>query len=233
MRFDNPSRKLFHSIFISSVLALAILISLSQFAYAQSGGIGVGNDGPSFTEISIEEVDEVIFVDVIVRDLNGWNDIFSINVTVFDEQGGIINRVNFTQYANLTTDVLFGQFNQDKRYGDYLNGEFSTSTYVEISPWNPENTLVPIGLSVRFAYNKFAGDSITIICTDMGEIPLSCEHSGPFSAEYTPPPSFGDNVAIPISLSSAIAAAGALFMVYRRFKNNKLARAVESSERGK
>ena len=232
MRFDNLSRKLMQSIFISSVLVLAILIMLPHFTSAQSG-IGVDNDGPSFTEISIVEVDDVIFVDVIVRDLNGWNNIYSINVTVYDEQSRIISRVNFTQYANLTTDILFAQFNQDKRYGEYLNGEFSTSTYVEISPWNPDNTVIPIGLSVRFAYNKFAGNTIEILCTDKAENPLSCDYSGPFSAEYTPPSVFGDNVAIPISLSGVIAALGALFMAYRRFKNNKLARAVEASERGK
>ncbi len=225
---DNLSRKLFHSIFISLVIALAILIMLPQLASAQ---IGVDNDGPSFTEISIEEVDEVIFVTVIVRDLNGFNNIFSVDVTVFDEYDGVITRVNFSQYSEFNSTTYFPRFTQEE--GQHLNSDYSTSAPIAIAPWNPEHADTEIGLEVIFAFDKFAGDSITILCTDMGEIPLTCEHSGPFSAKYTPPPVFGDNLAIPISLSSAIAAAGAIFMVYRRFKNNKLARAVEVSERGK
>ena len=176
------------------------------------------------------EVDEVIYVTVIVRDLNGFNNIFSVNVVVFDEQDRIISSVNFSQYSEFNGTTYFPRFAQEE--GQYLNSDYSTSAPVPIAPWNYENTDTEIGLQVVFAFNKFAGDSISIVCTDMGEIPLSCEHSGPFSAEYTPPPAF-DDVAIPISLSTAIATAGALFMVYRRFKNNKLARAVESSERGK
>ncbi len=227
MRFDNLSRKIFHSIFISSVIALAILVSLSQFASAQ---IGVDNDGPSFTKITIVEVDEVIFVSVIVRDLNGFNNIFSVNVAVFDERNEVISRVNFSQYSEFNSTTYFPRFSQEE--GQYFNSEYSTSSPVPIAPWNPENTETEIGLEVIFAFDKFAGDSIIILCMDMGEIPLTCEHSGPFSADYTPPPKF-DDVAIPISLSTVIATSGALFMVYRRFKNNKLARAVEASERGK
>ena len=227
LEFKIPSRKILHSLFITSVLMLAILISLSQFASAQ---IGVDNDGPSFTEISIEEVDEVIFVTVGVRDLNGFSNIFSINVTIYDEHGGIISRVNFSQYSSFDSSTYFPRFTQEE--GQYLNSDYSTSAPVPIAPWNYENTDTEIGLNAVFAFDKFAGDSITIVCTDMGEIPLRCMHSGPFSAEYTPPPKF-DDVTIPISLSSGIAAAGAIFMVYRRFKNNQLARAVEASERGK
>ena len=229
MRFDNPSRKIFHSIFISSIIALAILLSLSQFA---SADIGVDNDGPSFTKISIVEVDEVIFVTVVVRDLNGFNDIFSVNVTVYDDLGGIINRVNFSQYSNFNSSSYFPRFTQEE--GQHLSIDYSTSKPVEIAPWTvPDNADKDIGLEVTFAFNKFAGESITIVCTDMGEIPLTCEHSGPFSAEYTPPPVFGDDVTIPISLSAIIAAVGAFIMVNRRYNNNKLARAVEASERGK
>ncbi len=211
---------------IASVLTLTLLIFFSQLASAQ---IGVDNDGPSFTDITIMETDELIFVNVGVRDLNGWTDIFAVNVTIYDDQNRIISQVNFTQYSNLTTDIMFSYFNQTE--GDNLNQEFSTHTYVEIAPWNPDNAIAPIGLRVTFAFDKFAGDHIYIVCTDRGENPLSCEHSGPFSAEYIPPPKF-DDVAIPITLSSVVATGGALFMAYRRFKNNQLARAVETNEGG-
>jgi hypothetical protein len=212
---------------IGSVLALSIMIFLSQFAAAQ---IGVDNDGPSFTEISIKEVDEVIYVTVGVRDLNGFSNIFSVNVTVYDEVGGVISRVNFSQYSSFNSSTYFPKFTQEE--GQYLNSVYSTSTPVPIAPWNYENTETEIGLLVVFAFEKFAGNSITIVCTDMGAVPLSCEHAGPFSAEYTPPPKFG-SVAIPISLSAIIAGGSAMFMVHRRLKNNQLARAVEATQRGK
>ena len=229
MRFDVPLWRRNASFMLVSVLTLALLLTISQIASAQ-GGVGVDNDGPSFTDIVIEEVDEVIFVDVGVRDLNGWSNIFSINVTVYDDQSRIICQVNFTQYDSLTSDTMLPQYEQV--VGSYLNRESSTYTYMEIAPWNPDNTEVPIGLNVIFGFNKFAGDSITIVCMDKADAPLTCEYSGPFSADFTPPPAF-DDVAIPISLSAVIAAGGALFMIYRRMKNNQLARAVESNTRGK
>ena len=227
MRFDVPSWKRNASFMLVSVLTLALLLTISQIASAQ---VGVDNDGPSFTDIVIEEVDDVIFVEVCVRDLNGWSNIFSINVTVYDDQSRIICQVNFTQYDSLASETMIRQF--DQVVGSYLNSEMSTSVPVEIAPWNPDNTEVPIGLNVIFGFNKFAGDSITIVCMDKADAPLTCEYSGPFSADFTPPPAF-DDVAIPISLSAVIAAGGALFMIYRRMKNNQLARAVESNTRGK
>ena len=230
MRLDVPLKGRTTTFMLVTVIALAFLIFLSHIASAQ---VGVFNTPPAFTDITIEEVEDVIYVDVGIRDLNGWTSIFAVNVTVYDEQSRIINKVNFTLYNNLTSEVLFGQFNQDKRYGEHLNGDSSTFTYLEISPWNPDHADGPVGLNVRFAYNKFAGDSIEILCMDKAEIPLTCEYSGPFSAEFTPPPSFGDNVAIPISLSAVIASGGALFMIYKRMKTNQLARAVESKARGK
>ena len=217
-----PSLK--HSTLFISVLVLAI--ALSQTATAQ---VGVSNDGPSFTDINIEEVENVIYIDVGVRDLNGWSNIFAINVTVYDEQSRIISQVNFTQYESLQSDTMLPQYEQIA--GSYLNRELSTYSYVNIAPWNPENTEVPIGLNVVFAFDKFAGHSIEIVCMDKADIPLSCDYHGPFSAEFIPPPEF-ENVAIPITISTIVAGGGAAFMAYRRHKNNQLARAVESSARG-
>ena len=125
MGFNNPSNRLLSFMVIGSVLALSIMIFLSQFAAAQ---IGVDNDGPSFTEISIKEVDEVIYVTVGVRDLNGFSNIFSVNVTVYDEVGGVISRVNFSQYSSFNSSTYFPKFTQEE--GQYLNSVYSTSTPV-------------------------------------------------------------------------------------------------------
>ena len=145
------SNKKSASIMIAS--ALVLLLFFSQIASAQ---VGVLNTPPSFTEITIEEVEDVIYVDVGVLDINGWTSIYSVNVTVYDDQARIISRVNFTLYNNMTSEVLFGQFNQDRRYGEYLNGDSSTFTYVEIAPWNTDHANGPVGLDVRFAYNNIS-----------------------------------------------------------------------------
>lgn len=227
LRFKFPSKGLV-SLVLISVIIMGAVFPFMQTAVAQ---IGVDNDGPSFTDISIVETGDLIHVNVGIRDLNGWDNIFAVVVTVYGKQNNIISQVNYSQYASYSSDTLIPQWTQVQ--GDYLNRDESRLEAVMVWPWNPQNTQNPIGLNLTFGYNKFAGNNITIVCTDKGSVPLSCEYSGPFSAEFTPPPAFGDNVAIPISLSGIVAALGGLFMSYRRHKNNQLARAVEASERGK
>jgi hypothetical protein len=210
---------------VTFTLVLMISISLSGITQAQQGGIGVDNDGPSFLDISIIETDDFTFVNVEVRDLNGWNDLFSINVTVLDNQDRPISSVSYMQYTSLSsTSVATILWNQTA--GNYLDRTQSTWTPIPVAPWNPDNAIVEIGLRASFAFQKFSGQSIKILAMDRGQ--LTCEYNGPFSAEYTPAPVF-DDVVIPIGLSSIIAGVAAIFMVYRRFNNNKLARAVEAS----
>ncbi len=210
---------------LTFTLIFLFSILLSGNTLAQQGGIGVDNDGPSFLDISIIETDDFTFVNVEVRDLNGWNDLFSINVTVLDNQDRPISSVSYMQYTSLSsTSVATILWNQTA--GNYLDRTQSTWTPIPVAPWNPGNAIVEIGLRASFAFQKFSGQSIRILAMDRGQ--LTCEYNGPFSAEYTPAPVF-DNVAIPIGLSSVIAGVAAIFMVYRRFSNNKLARAVEAS----
>ncbi len=216
--------------FIRCLFALtftAILIfNIGSSHVLGQGSIGVDNDGPSFLDIAIEETDVYKYVDVEVRDLNGWNDIFSINITIMGNSDNILSQVCYMQYPNLTsTSVAAIIWNET--VGNYLVAGESGWTPMPVAPWNPDNAEREIGLRVIFAFNKFSGDTVNILVMDKGQ--LTCEYNGPFSAEYTPAPEW-ENVAIPISLSTMIAVAVAGFMVYRRFKNNKLARAVESSQ---
>ncbi|MBA3045359.1 MAG: hypothetical protein KKH41_08575 [Candidatus Thermoplasmatota archaeon] len=204
---------------------LVFLVVQAGTSRAQQGGIGVDNDGPSFIDISLTETDDFTYVNVEVKDLNGWNDIFSINVTIMDNQDRPISRVSYMQYSSLgSTSVATILWNQTA--GDYLDTTRSTWIPLPVAPWNPDNAVVEIGLRVSFAFHKFSGYSINILAMDRGQ--LTCEYNGPFSAEYTPAPVFSD-VVIPISLSSFIGIGGAGFMVYRRHSNNKLAKAVEAS----
>ncbi len=216
--------------FVGSLFALVFIVSLiASLGYPTvmaQGIIGVENDPPSFIGLTIEETELYKYVDVQVRDLNGWNDIFSINVTVMGSSGNIISQVCYMQYPNLaSTSVAAIIWNET--VGDYLvEPPESAWTTMPVSQWNPEYAAMDIGLRVIFAFSKFSGDTVNILVMDKGQ--LTCEVNTVFSSEYTPAPKWR-NVAIPISLSSIIAVGAAGFMVYRRFKNNKLARAVEAS----
>lgn len=217
--------------FIRGVPALIVCILLavslqSCIASAQQGGFGVLNDGPSYLDISILEDETYKSVSVEIRDLNGWNDIFSVNITVLDSQNRALSQVSYSLYPNLNETTVVVP-NWDETAGTYfVEGESGWASF-EVVPWTvPENAVMNIGLRVNFTFQKFSGDRILILTTDRGE--LTCAYDGPFSAEYTPAPVW-DNVAVPITLSTTVATTGAVFLAYRRFKNNKLARAVEAS----
>jgi hypothetical protein len=222
MRFSPRFKRGLSLFMISLLLVVCLQAGLSS---AQQGGIGVDNDGPSFMNTAIIETDTVNFVNVEIRDLNGYYDIFSINVTIFDNQGGILSQVCYMQYPNLvSTSVMAIIWNET--VGNYLDETQSTWLPIPVAPWNPENNDVEIGLRVSFAFQKFSGNNITILGMDKDL--FTCEQTSPFSAEYTPAPAW-ENVAVPISLSTFVAVGAAGFMAYRRFKNNKLARKVEAS----
>ena len=212
---------------VSMFMAILLMtLSLaSGFSSAQQGGIGVDNDGPSYIDIALVETDALNYVNVEVRDLNGWNDIFSINVTITGNQNEIISQVCYMLYPNLgSTSVAAIIWNET--VGNYLVETQSTWVPIPVAPWNPDNAVMEIGLRVSFALQKFSGQNVNILAMDKGQ--LTCEYNGPFSAEYTPAPTF-ENVAVPISLSAIVAVLAAALLVFRRFKNNKLARAVEAS----
>ncbi len=218
------------------VLFLSLSTVVSFYAEGQGSQIGVSNDGPSFISVSIEDDNDLIYIYVSLRDLNGWDDIYVVNVTVFDDQGGPISQVIYRQYRDLSDDTPAIEWEEIE--GGYLSREHSTWDPVMIAPWNPENTEKQIGLDIRFGLESFSGDRITITAWDRGtEDPLtgergnllSCSYDGPFSADFTPTPMVR-NYVIPLGLSLIIATIGAIFMTWNRYKNNKLARAVEAVE---
>ena len=218
--------------FIRSLSALAftavLILGILPTALAQqgnTGGIGVDNDGPSFIDVSITEDNYYKYVDVQVRDLNGWNDIFSVNVTIMGTGESILSQVCYMQYPSLSSTTV-ATIIWNRTAGDQFVEAASGWALLAVPPWNPDNAVMEIGLRVSFAFNKFSGDKVNIFVMDKGM--LTCEVDVPFSAEYIPAPEW-ENVAIPISLSTIVAVAAAGFMAYRRFKNNKLAKAVEAS----
>jgi hypothetical protein len=142
-----------------------------------------------------------------------------------DNQDRPIAQVIYRQYSEPTAATPVIQW--EELVGEHLNREQSSWAAVPIYPWNPENTPKEIGLNVSFAFNQFPGDRISVITLDKGL--FSCEHIGPFSAEFTAPPIIG-NYVIPIGLSFIIAVLASSVMTLRRHYSNKLAKAVESKE---
>lgn len=228
MRVSVPCRKNIKSLSVLVFVALIVALTIgSGFVKSQGqGAVGVANDGPSFVNIEIEEVSDIIFVHIALRDLNGWDDIYLVNVTVMDNLKRPISQVIYRQYRDpaATTPVI----EWEEIVGDQLITEQSSWQAVEVFPWTiPDVSLKEIGLNVSFAFTTFPGDTISIVAWDKGL--LNCESLGPFSAEFEPAPLM-DSYVVPLSASLLIALASAAFMTLRRHYSNKLAKAIESKE---
>jgi hypothetical protein len=182
----------------------------------------------------VEDTD-IIFVHVALRDLNGWDNIFLVNVTVMDAADHPISQVIYRQYRNPTDTTPVIEW--DEIEGTNLNRDEISWRAVEIYPWNPDYVKL-IGLNVSFAFTSFPGDTISVIAMDKGTFDevsgqnvnfLSCEYHGPFSAEFAQPP-IVSNYVVPLSISIFLALAVAAFMTLRRHYSNKLAKAIETKE---
>jgi len=237
MRVNVPCRKKIRSLvlLLTTAMLIAVIANADIVSSQGTGGVGVGNDGPSFVSIEVEEDTDIIFVHVALRDLNGWDNIFLVNVTVMDSGGRPISQVIYRQYRNpnATTPAI----EWEEIEGSHLNRAQSSWQAVGIYPWNPDYTTL-IGLNVSFAFNSFPGDQISVIALDKGVYDpltgqnvnfLSCDYLGPFSAEFTAPPIIS-NYVVPLSISLFIALAVAAFLTLRRHYSNKLAKAIETKE---
>lgn len=220
------------------VLIAVLLLSTVIFSapVKSQGGVGVLNDGPTFVDISVEEEDEKIYVHVVLRDLNGWTNIYLVNVTVFDNLDNPISQVIYRQYGSPSDNTPVIQWEEIE--GELLIREESNWNVTEMYPWVvPDYAVENVGLDVTFIYTSFPGDHISIIALDKGETNatgvqvklLNCTYEGPFSAEFTPPPMI-ENFIIPLSVSLIIAAAAAVILTWRRYYSNKIAKAIEAKE---
>jgi len=233
MRLGRKSQ----SLLLVTALVLSFLAYQSGLVSSQ-GSVGVDNDGPSFTNVTIEENHDHIYVHVSLRDLNGWDDIYLVNLTIRDSNGRAISHVVYRQYSapsEVTPVIEWVELE-----GDYLDRDYSVWEAVPVYPWNPWAAKY-IGLNVTFAFNSFPGETISIVGMDKGERLdptdttnertnlLSCEFEGPFSAEFTAPP-IVENYVIPIAISFIVAVVGASIMTVRRHYSNKLAKTIEARE---
>ncbi len=225
---------------IVAVILLSFL-SMQSPRVSSQGSVGVDNDGPSFINVSVVDDVDRIFVHVALRDLNGWDDIYLVNLTVLDDRNRPISQVLYRQYASPSEVTPVIEWVEIE--GSYLDREYSVWEAVPVYPWNPWAAKY-IGLNVTFAFQSFPGERITIVALDKGERvdPLdqtnerknlvSCEFESPFSADYTPR-ALVSNFVVPLALSLIIAMVAAVIMTVRRFYNNKLAKAIEAKEAAK
>ncbi len=215
-----------NSIAVGKIFAFLIVFSLTLVMIPEAvdaqAGVGVSNDPPAMVDIFVDDHNGLIMVHVSLKDLNGWSDIYNITLVVLDGNGNEICNVTYKQYTDLDATIAVIDWVQTK--GDYLDEDNSGYLPVEIDEWE-ENSIDAVGLNVSFALIPFSGDIIKINAYDMKE--ARCGYEGPFSADYEIPPYFGDDVVVPIGISFMTAIIGAFFIVYRRMKNNKLARLIE------
>ena len=238
MRVSVRCKRRIMGITLVIAVALVCTLVLSSFNVVSQSDVGVLNAGPSFVDLEIEEDGDLIYVHVALRDLNGWDNIYLVNVTIMDDRSRPISQVIYRQYANPTATTPVIEW--EEIVGGQLAREQSSWQAVEIEPWLSTTTSSqkPVGLNVSFAYQSFPGDRISVICLDKGTYNpdidqnvnlLSCEHLGPFSAEFDPAPMI-ENYIVPLSASLFIALASAAFMTLRRHYSNKLAKAIETKE---
>lgn len=163
------------------VIILILVLSLPMSHNALGQGVGVANDTPSFDHISIVRNNGLVYVSMIVKDLNGWEDIYNITLTITDKSGEIVSEIVYSQYSNLTATSPSVEWHE--LTGTYLNRELSDWEPREISPWNPENAVTPVGLDVSFVLGDVSGDYIIIKVMNrpiLNSPESSCEHVGPF-----------------------------------------------------
>ena len=149
----------FAALFIASIIACTFL------AMPVPGQVSVANDGPSFVDISIEDIGDMVKVEVLIRDLNGWEDIDTVTLKVLDTHGAEISHIVLEMHYSHDPYIL--QIRFEELTGSYLNLEETECTYAEIPPWNPDNTDIPIGLDVEFVLLPLEGDTIFIEVADM------------------------------------------------------------------
>ncbi len=212
--------------FIKRIFVFLIITSLAfvYIAPGTNGDIGVSNDPPSWVDIFVDDHNGMIMVHVSLKDLNGWNDIYNVTLVVLDGHGDEICNITYKQYNSL--DSTIAVIDWVENVGSYWNEDESYYEPVDIAPWNPDNAIDSVGLNVTFALYPFSGEVIKIDAYDMRE--ARCGYQGPFSADYEIAPVWdGEDVVIPIGISAICALIGALFIVMKRMKSNKMARLIE------
>jgi len=223
MGLRNSLRIILSVFFATLFIFMAIQAGITS-AQEGTGGFGVEGTTPTFLGISVIETNELIFVNASVFSLNGCSAISYVNVTVEDDQGGTISMVSLN--FNMTS-VGSPRVTWTELAGSYFNNDERSYEIWWVPPYSPEISIVPTGLNVSFAYEKFSGNSIRIICADKYQ--RTTEYNGPFSSKYTPKPVFTAAV-IPIGLSAMVGLVAAVIMAFRRHSNNKLAKSVEASQ---
>ncbi|MCK5309823.1 MAG: hypothetical protein KAJ64_04175 [Thermoplasmata archaeon] len=167
-----------------AVLLIVSIIACVSLAMSVPGQISVANDGPSFVEISIEDFGDMVKVEILIRDLNGWDDIDTVSLKVLDAGGNEISHIALEMYNNpQNPDNLRIEF--EEYTGTYLNRDECDFSPTDISPWNPDNTDISIGLNVVFSLMPLEGETIIIEVADTeGE---TATYEAPMNLNYVSP----------------------------------------------
>ncbi|GEM_PF-1322118 len=218
-----------HLVLLSAGILLLLIISTMTSPPARSAGIGVYNTPPNFISITITENDGIV-VRVNVSDYNGWEDIYLVNLSVFNNKGVIVEQVTYQQYPANNSNTRIDRFVENT--GDYFvppdpDDPYGTShvrRYHGVN-WFTDNTTQ----EVVFVFTPFAGSRLHIIVEDTKG--YTAEHDGPFTSKYRAPPLL-ENRVIPVAISLLVASIGSTAAVVNRYHANKMARRISQMKGG-
>jgi len=212
------------------MLLLAAVLALAMVSQDVGGtGVGVWNSPPTFVSMSIPDTDTEIAVVINVSDYNGWADIYMVVLTVKDDAGAVVQEVVYKQYPANTSSVRVDTF--EETAGSFMKPKNPEDPYSGCRVrrfsgvgWFEDNTTQ----EVTFLFHPFAGSTIDVLMEDSKG--LTSFHEGPFTDRFKdvlpPPPPVFDNPAVPVTISTMVAAVGAAVAVTGRMKSNKMARMV-------
>lgn len=210
-------------------VALLVLVGMlvSQGTVTERvSAVGVENVPPSFIDLRVEKTNESIWVHLWLSDYNNWITIYYVNITISDEQNNTLSKVEYRQHDktdNLAvkdtfTNIEGNSLDLSRTYGKKPNPERGISRY-------PAFYYENCTMIISFAYSPIPhAAKMHLIAYDVNM--TYCELYSSFPGVALPP--LVQNAVIPLFISALVAAIVTTFVVWTRYKSNKMAQAVET-----
>ena len=167
-------------------ITIAILANVVLELQTVTAQIDTMNDEPSWINIDTIDLPDEIIINVSIRDLNGWEDIYNVTLKVLDANGTEKYVIIYSQYQDLNSTTMIIEWIETT--GNYLIRSQCDWNPADVSPWNPDNAVTPVGLNISFVLTPFYGHSIQIIAVDRDL--ATCEFTSSF-------PFYSDNDDLP------------------------------------
>ncbi len=188
------------------------VLAIMPVSDGQSTGVSVANVAPEFSKLNITRLNGYYHAVVIASDFNGWEDISSICVEIYADEGADYMDASFDYRQVLNDDGSVDDVFNDT-YGGWLSP--STSSY---GRWSGSTYRSVCFLNVTFHFKPHDGKLVHITISDKaGE---TAEYWGPFATvediEVT------QKAQVTVFVSFVAATIGTAIMVAHRYGRNKV-----------